>query len=253
MTLSDTVGTAVLLERHEAYALTRLTLNRPARGNSLSAAMVEELAHALEACRRDETRVLLIEASGTNFCTGFDLSALDEEDDDSLLARFVRLELLLQQLYRAPFITVAVASGKALGAGADLFAACSQRWVLEDASFAFPGAGFGLVLGTGRLALRVGAAQAEAWVAAGKRIDAATAVASGLASMRAEGAPLAAALALAGGAGRLDAETLAAIRVAADPRDAADDALDLARLVRSAARPGLVERIRAYRVAAARR
>jgi enoyl-CoA hydratase/carnithine racemase len=215
--------------------------------------MVEELASAINTCRRDGTRTLLIEGSGTNFCTGFDLSNLDEEDDDSLLARFVRLELLLQQLYRAPFITVAVASGKALGAGADLFAACSQRWVLEDASFAFPGARFGLVLGTGRLALRVGAAQAEAWVAAGKRIDAAAALASGLASMHLDGAPLEAALALSGDAGRLDGDTLAAIRMAADSRDAADDALDLARLVRSAARPGLVERIRAYRAAAVRR
>jgi enoyl-CoA hydratase/carnithine racemase len=246
----------IRIERHAAQAFSRLTLERATKGNSLSAAMVADLAAALDTCHRDGTRVLLIDAAGANFCTGFDLSALDVEDDDSLLARFVRVEVLLQRVHRAPFLTIAVAQGKAWGAGADLFAACSQRWVCDDASLAFPGAAFGLVLGTGRLAARVGSSQAEEWVACGTRIDAPTALATGLATRRVPGAAdtgVAAALEFAESSRRVDPVTLAALRNAAAARGHADDAVDLARLVRSAARPGLRERIQAYRAASARR
>ncbi|MGE0798044.1 MAG: enoyl-CoA hydratase/isomerase family protein [Lautropia sp.] len=248
--------------RHRAepagpVALTHVTLARAGKGNSLSAALVDELAAVLDGCEHDGTRVLLIDGDGSNFCTGFDLSNLDAESDDSLLARFVRVELLLQRLHRAPYLTIAVAHGRTWGAGADLFAACGQRWVRDGASFTFPGAAFGLLLGTARLAARVGTAQAEAWIASGARIDEAGAVAAGLATRRLESTEpadvVAAARALADASTRLDRETLAAIRNAAELRDAADDATDLARLVRSAARPGLRGRIQAYRLATAKR
>lgn len=236
----------IRLERHED--LTRLTLNRPHKGNSLSAQMVSELSAALASCHDDRTRVLLVDAEGDNFCTGFDLSNLDEETDDTLLARFVRVELLLQRLHRAPFLTVAVAKGKTWGAGADLFAACGQRWVLDGVSFSFPGAAFGLVLGTSRLASLVGPSCAEEWVGTGVQVDAGCAHGAGLANCRMkEGDTLGAALALAGRTRRLTGETLSAIRGAAGSRGPADDAMDLARLVESAARPGLRQQILDYR------
>ncbi len=234
--------------------MTRITLDRAAKGNSLSSALVAELATALSTAARDGTRLLLIDADGPNFCTGFDLANLDDENDDSLLARIVRVELLLQQLYRARCLTVAVAQGRAWGAGADLFAACSQRWVRDDAGFSFPGAGFGLVLGTARLAARVGSAQAEAWVTSGLRFDAPTALSAGLATRRlAATDPVADALDIARSTARLDDVTLASIREAAAFRPVVDDAVDLERLVRSAARPGLGDRIRAYRAALTKR
>ena len=120
--------------------LTRIVLTRPQIGNSLSSGLVNALTDAVSACYEDGTRILVIEGSGPNFCTGFDLSDLESETDDSLLARFVRVELLLQKVYYAPFLTVALAQGRAFGAGADLFAACEQRWIVESAMFSFPGA-----------------------------------------------------------------------------------------------------------------
>ena len=70
-----------------------------------------------------------------------------------------------------------------MGAGADLFAACTHRLVMPGTSFAFPGArGFGLVLGTRRLAHRVGAAQAQDWVVNGSAISTEAALRSGLAT-----------------------------------------------------------------------
>ena len=234
-------------------AVLQLELNRPDKGNALSAGLVEALTEAVAQAGIDaDLRLLVLSGAGRHFCTGFDLSNLDQESDDSLLARFTRVELLLQAVHRAPFATLALAHGRTLGAGADLFAACSERWIVGDANFAFPGAGFGLVLGTARLAGRVGASQAAAWIEGGVTIDSATACASGLATRQLEAEALDGELAvLHARVTRLDGTTQraihAAVQAAERPRGNTGEAEDLARLVRSAARPGLRERIAAYR------
>lgn len=252
-TVAATAQPALLVDRQGD--ITRLTLNRPQRGNALSAELVQALHDAVLACQRDGTRLLLIEGAGKHFCTGFDLGDLDGETDDTLLARFVRVELMLQAIYTAPFTTVARVHGRAMGAGADLAAACEQCWVADDSRFAFPGAAFGLVLGTARLAARVGPTLARQWIGAGATIDADTALAAGLASRHFEadehGKPDTALEALARQARRLDTDTRAAIH-AASRADGDELARQLAALVHSAARPGLRERIRAYRAASAR-
>lgn len=248
------VSSAELLSTREGAVL-HLHLNRPGKGNALSAALVIALADAVEAAAQDpELRLLVLSGAGRHFCTGFDLSDLDGETDDSLLARFTRVELLLQAIHAAPFTTLALAQGRTMGAGADLFAACHERWIVGDASFAFPGVGFGLVLGTARLGTLVGANHAAAWLEGGATIDAATACGSGLATrqiavdaLEVEQAGLRARV------HRLDLHTQRGIHAAIDaerrPRGDAGDAQDLARLVRSAARAGLRDRIAAYRAA----
>lgn len=236
------------LQVHRAGGCTRLVLSRPQLGNSLSASLVHALAAEVRACKENGTRLLVLEGAGAHFCTGFDLSALDAETDDSLLARFVHVELLLQAVYRAPFATLAIVRGRAFGAGADLFAACEQRWMVGAAQFCFPGAGFGLVLGTGRLARCVGASQARQWVRSGEVFDGDAALRTGLASRQLEEAAIQPALdELLAQANRLDDATLAAVHEAARAGSDGDDAADLQRLVHSAARPGLRERIAAYR------
>jgi enoyl-CoA hydratase len=228
-------------------------LNRPARGNALSIPIVQGLADALaQASARADVHTLVLHGAGRHFCTGFDLDGLPEESDAGLLARFVGIEMLLDALWRAPLRTVAVAHGAVVGAGADLFAACDQRLLAAGASVRFPGAGFGIVLGTRRLSRRVGTARALRWVSEGTPISATEALATGLATgvldtaaAAAEGdadAALAAALAQLAPVS-VQRETFAALRGALD--DGGADA-DLAALVRSAAAPGLKARIEAY-------
>lgn len=235
--------------------LVHLQLNRPEKGNALSASLVRALTDAVEsACGDPDVRLLVLSGAGRHFCTGFDLSDLERETDDSLLARFTRVELLLQAVDAAPFATLALAHGRTMGAGADLFAACAERWIVDEASFSFPGAGFGLVLGTARLAALVGAARAAQWIEGGGVIDAEQALAGGLATRRVAATALDAERAqLQARVNRLEAHTQRAIRAAISagrrPRGSAGDADDLARLVRSAARPGLRERVAAYRAA----
>ena len=122
--------------------------------------------------------------------------------------------------------------------------ACERRIIIDDAMFSFPGAGFGLVLGTGRLIGRIGPDRARNIIRSGQTIDATEAIASGMATATFARDDLPAILskeALA--ATHLDRETIAAIH--AVKRD--DGASDMAHLVWSAARPGLKNRILAYR------
>lgn len=235
-----------------------LELRRADKGNALSADLVVALTAAVQQARECAPRLLVISGAGKHFCTGFDLSALDQENDDSLLARFTRVELMLQAIHAAPFPTLALAHGRVMGAGADLFCACSERWILDDASFAFPGAAFGLVLGTSRLTAIAGPERAREWVESGALIDASSALAGQLATRRlARGEREAALAQRIARAQRLDAASSSGVHDAIDDvrrsRGDAGDAQDLARLVQSAARPGLKDRISAYRANQLRR
>ncbi|VTU12850.1 putative enoyl-CoA hydratase [Variovorax sp. SRS16] len=235
-------------------AVWRVTLHRPQQGNACSAELVRALDDAVARAEAKGAEALVLQGEGRHFCTGFDLSKLDDETDDTLLARFVRIELLLQRIAHAPFLTIALAQGRTMGAGADLFAACGLRLAQADAAFAFPGArGFGLVLGTRRLAARVGTETALDWVESGRSVAADEACRRGLVTSLVDGPHAIDAHSLA--RWREDAQLRASLRQAVDPHRADAAARDLDLLVRSAARPGLRERVAAYvaRVAAARR
>lgn len=231
-------GPALRVQR-EGPQLT-LTLARPERGNALSPDLVEPLlAAVLQANADDSLHSVVLCADGRHFCTGLDLSDLAERDDAHWLWRLVRIEQLLQALWQSPHRTVALVQGRAWGAGADLVAACEQRVGAADASFRFPGAQFGIVLGTRRLALRLGTDAARSLVLQGAQLDAAAALAAGLLTARGTEPPPF--------DPRVDTATARALRVASrlDPPGAAET--DLAALVRSAAQPGLRDRIQAYR------
>ncbi len=227
-------------------AIATLRLERPERGNALAPDMVAALDEGFADAVAGGARLVVLRGAGRHFCTGFDLSDLDAVSEGDLLLRFVRIEALLQRVHRAGVMTLAVGTGRTWGAGADLFVACDRRLATDDTTFAFPGSGFGLVLGTARLAGRIGNAAARRLLLDGLPVDAATAVSLGLADQVADEAGIAAAIAQAAAAAvRLDPETVASLH-GATRRDAQDDA-DLAALVRSAARPGLKQRIIDYR------
>ena len=225
----------------------RLTLNRPGRGNALGPELVAGLEAGLSAALAGGARLLVLQGAGRHFCTGFDLSGLETMSDAILLERFIRVELLLQRIHAAPLTTLAVAHGRSYGAGADLFAACDRRLALPATRFAFPGSAFGLVLGTQRLAMRIGESAARSLLLDGHDIGAAEALrlelATGLVEEDAVGAAIDAA---AGAARRLDPLTVQMLHAATRGASEAGDAA-LAALVRSASRPGLRERILAYR------
>lgn len=223
---------------------TYVTLCQPAKGNALSDAMVRSLDEAVESLSRSGTRMAVFQGDGRHFCTGFDLSDVESQSDGDLLLRFVAVELLLQKVFALPMLTVAVGSGRVFGAGADLFAACHRRIALTTSSYSFPGAKFGLVLGTRRLASRVGRSQAQSIILSGRALSGNEAMDIGLATDLVEEASLEDKLAsISEMAVTLELITVSHLNGVLLDRD---DNGDLANLVRSASRPNLKERIIAY-------
>lgn len=141
-----------------------LTLNRPDKRNALSLELADALLLAIEQASQDGTRLLVLQGNGPGFCAGFDFSGLSQVSEGDLLLQFVRIEQVLQALAHAPMDTLALVHGAAIGAGADLLAACRHRVGASDTVVRFPGARFGLILGSRRLAQCVGADAAQALI-----------------------------------------------------------------------------------------
>jgi enoyl-CoA hydratase/carnithine racemase len=220
-----------------------LTLNRGSKANSLTPTLVEDLITALD--QPDNVRMAVIRGEGKHFCAGFDLSDISELSDGDLLWRFVRIELLLQKIYHSPFPIVALGHGQIVGAGADLFVACWHRVVAPCVKLKMPGWNFELALGTGRLAALIGQDAARDMLIDTRSISAENAREIGLASD------------LIGKEGWEDLVTTLGARARTLPTEATTNMLaltgsknaelDLASLVRSAARPGLKARVEKYR------
>jgi len=119
---------------------TAVTLNRPDKANALVAPLVAALQTAIDCAKNDGTTTFTLQGNGSNFCGGFDLSALDVETDETLIPRLLELERMLQSIYYAPFATIALIHGGAFGAGFDLATACDYRLATPDARFRVPSA-----------------------------------------------------------------------------------------------------------------
>lgn len=221
-----------------------LVLNRPEKRNALSSELVEDLLDLVQRAPAEGAKVLVFRGEGKNFSAGFDLSDAEQQSEGDLVLRFIRVEMLLQAVAASPCLTVALVHGRTFGAGVDLVAACRQRHATADASFRMPGLKFGLVLGTRRFGEIVGREQAASLQEEAATFDARQAKDIGFLH------------AVAGQdewAAIVDAARRKAAALPAWSRQALYDVLssaqadaDLAWLVRSAARPGLKQRIADY-------
>jgi enoyl-CoA hydratase/carnithine racemase len=104
-----------------------LTLNRPARFNCISRALLDELDGALAAIETDDTvRAVLIQGAGRHFCTGADLDeVLAARADATAMRGFVeRGHAVFRRLERLAKPTVAAVHGLALAGGFELLLCC---------------------------------------------------------------------------------------------------------------------------------
>lgn len=233
-----------LLRQHDGH-VTHLTLNRPQKANALSASLVEALLNAVEYAWTDGTRLLIVDGNGNNFCAGFDFTGYLDAAEGDLVLRFIRIEHLLQQLYHAPFATLVLAHGRNFGAGSDLVCACSQRVAAPGTTFRMPGLRFGIVLGTRRLANRIGTDAAREVLATSRTFDADEALRLKFITRSAAQSEWPALI----GAARTEAGILTYPATARlNEQTVADTrAADMAALVQSVSMPGLKERIRMFR------
>jgi len=222
-----------------------LTLDRPEKMNALSSSLVEALLAAVNTAYRDGTRLLVLKGNGKNFSAGFDMGGYESQSEGDLVLRFIRIEQLLQAVRHAPFDTLVLAHGRNFGAGVDLVCACARRVGTPDATFRMPGLRFGLVLGSRLFAERVGTDRARQVLQASQTFAALDAHAWGfLAEVAAQDQWPAVIEAATKAVEALSPEAAARLFRVMAPEGHRD--ADLAELARSAAEPGLKQRIAAY-------
>ena len=119
--------------------VTLVTIDRPERRNALDHDALDGLLAALEAARTAGSRVLVLTGTAGHFCSGADLTTV--EDDLFIDA----LHRLLDGLRTAPFPSIAAIDGAALGAGTQLAVACDLRVATAGATFGIPAAKLGLM------------------------------------------------------------------------------------------------------------
>lgn len=232
-------------------AVLHVTLTRAERANALSETLVEALLAVLDDAERERVRLVVFRGEGRNFCSGFDLGELETQKDADLVYKLLRIERLLQRVAHAPFVTLALAQGRIMGAGADLFCACSERIAAPEATFRMPGWRFGIALGTRRLAARVGTDRARSILLETRTFAAEEAAAIGFASGVAAEADWSETIERAARrAATLDWQSNRQLLhfTMEDTR-----AADMAALVETATSPGLKDRIVQYRESAKRR
>lgn len=124
--------------------LLRLTLNRPEKRNAFSFEMLAELHERFDAIRLDSAcRIILLSASGNDFCAGIDLK--EAMLDDSMAFRMTAsIHELLLKIRHLPQIVIASLQGAARGSGAALALACDLVVAADNATLAFPEARRGL-------------------------------------------------------------------------------------------------------------
>ncbi len=165
----------------------RLTLNRPDKLNSFTAAMHEEVRDALARVRAEGARVLVLTGAGRGFCAGQDLGdravapgQKGVDLGDSVEQNYKPLVLALRAL---PLPVIAAVNGVAAGAGANLALACDLVIAGRSASFIESFCKLGLIPDTGgtwTLPRLAGNARALGLALLGERLPAAQAAEWGL-------------------------------------------------------------------------
>jgi 2-(1,2-epoxy-1,2-dihydrophenyl)acetyl-CoA isomerase len=139
----------ILLEASGPVA--RITLNRPDRLNSFTAAMHAELKDALD--NLGDARVLILTGAGSGFCAGQDLNDRAVSSDGHPVDLGVTVETcwnpLIRTLTSLPQPVIARVNGVAAGAGANIALACDIVVAARSARFIQSFSAIGLIPDSG--------------------------------------------------------------------------------------------------------
>jgi methylglutaconyl-CoA hydratase len=130
-------------------AVARITLNRPEKRNALNDELIGALKDSLALAAEDrQVRVVLLAASGIDFCSGADLAALDRAAEQGVLdhlgtARELADVFLAMRHHPNPI--VAAVRGRAFAGGCGLATACDVILASESAQFGYPEVKIGFI------------------------------------------------------------------------------------------------------------
>lgn len=195
---------AVVHEHHDGVDV--LTLSN-GKVNALSVEVLDELRAAAESLSTAGPRAVVVTGGPKVFAAGADITQFVDGaagDEGVVIAGSDRVERIggaflsaLDAVAALPCPTIAAVNGVALGGGCELALACDFRVAASGARFGQPEILLGIIPGGGgtqRLARLVGPARAKDIVFSGRTVDAAEALAIGLADQVVEGDALDAAL-----------------------------------------------------------
>ncbi len=177
---------AILTEKRGPVGV--LTINRPKTLNALDVPTLGELERAFAALEADTaTHVIIITGAGDRaFVAGGDIADLNSR---KALAHYVEFAETIHRVFRKIEMcdkpTIAAVNGWALGGGTEILLATDIRLLADGARLGLPEITLGIIPGAGgtqRLARQVPLCRAKEMMFTGKHIDAATAVAIGLAN-----------------------------------------------------------------------
>lgn len=157
----------------ETARITVLRMNRPEARNAMDTAMLAALVDALGDAADDEAvRGVLLTGTDGAFSSGADVR---EELADGGARRNELFGVFYETLSVHPKPTAAAVEGPAIGGGAEAAAACDVRAAGRSAVLRFPGAIYGIPVGTARTIGLVGLGTAKDWVLSSRDVGAAEA------------------------------------------------------------------------------
>ncbi len=181
-----------------------LVLDYPRRRNALSLTLREALHDRLVDLLEDpDCRVIVLTGAAGCFCSGGDISTMEQVTPISGRKRLQRIHRVIRLLWSCEKPVIAAVEGWSAGAGTALAAACDIIVAARDARFACNFAKIGLMPDLGAaytLVQRLGAGRAKYLMMAGQEFDGAAAEKLGLVDvLTTPGAALETAQALAAG------------------------------------------------------
>ncbi|MDV8071014.1 enoyl-CoA hydratase/isomerase family protein [Rhodococcus sp. IEGM 1366] len=170
----------------DSNAILTVTLNRPEKLNAISPAITEVLSDAVRALRdRDDLRVLVIQATGTYFTAGYDITEIDETDRSPSEYRnhYLGHHRLYDAMEEVDKPIILAVQGKCLGAGVEMSGSCDFRFASDTATFRLPEINLAVIPGSGgtsRMTRLIGQHWTKWLAMAGQPVDAQRALMIGL-------------------------------------------------------------------------
>ena len=164
-----------------ASAFTRITLNRPEKRNALDSELIAELKSAI--AQTDQP--ILLTGAGHDFCSGADLSSLQNMFEAGVLDHIASAQALADlflAMRRHPRPIIAAVRGRALAGGCGLATAADFVLAVDSAQFGYPEVNIGFIPAMVMAILRRSVSEKRAFelIATGEIISAKTACEIGM-------------------------------------------------------------------------
>ncbi|HEY9126641.1 MAG TPA: enoyl-CoA hydratase/isomerase family protein, partial [Acidobacteriaceae bacterium] len=166
---------AILIE--DVDGVRAITLNRPERRNAMTPGMQDELIAAFVEAGSSQCRVVVLRGAGDAFCSGLDLSVLQQmqkKSAEEYRADALRVAGLFRTLFELPKPTVAVVHGAAVAGGTGLATICDFTLATPRAKFGYTEVRIGFVpaLVSAYLTLQIGDKRSRDLLMTGRLFDA---------------------------------------------------------------------------------